>query len=422
MGQIGVYRQVSDFTTENAGTAEWCKATRDGKTFFVKKLLTPVYPSKDLGLPEKIYNARATAFKRALAQKNDLYQRIRAWDKSRLLVVPLQVMNYQFHICTISNYVTSNVTPDQIRWLSEWQRLILMRTLTYALMCVHNAGVVHSDMKPENVLITQDPKGNCTLCLIDFDGSFLESNPPTHPEQIVGDPTFYSPEAYMQSMDENIRLDHRIDIFALGIIFHYFWCGKYPNTPADQTVGECLVRGGTVTLDDSLPLALKQLIKKMIAADPKDRVALKSVYDVLGAQVACYPAVVVNLQKTPAPTETRTGTAKVIVYYRDENDNLLRQKIVEIPYGTTQVIKAESVDGYYVTGRGAINVTVDSSGRTESPVTFKYQKSEPIRRFDWETSPDEVVATKKKREKKDQVYIWAMILILLFIILLYFRG
>lgn len=188
MEQIGLYKQLTPFTSESAGTAEWCTAEKGGKKYFIKKFLSPVYPSKALGLPEKKYQSRVAKFHSAEASRKAMYRALREHDTSGVLVIPLEVINYQYHICTISEYIVGNVPSNQIYQLSEWQRLVLMRTLTLALINVHRAGFVHSDLKPDNILITQNPEnGNCALKLIDFDGSFMASNPP---EDVTGDPTF----------------------------------------------------------------------------------------------------------------------------------------------------------------------------------------------------------------------------------------
>lgn len=380
MERIGLYSQLTDFTTEHAGTAEWCTAERDGKKYFVKKFQSPVYPSKDIGLPEKMYNAGVAEFKDVLTSKRVIYQRLRECDQSGVLIVPVEVINYQFHICTIAEYVTGNVAPEQIHALSEWQRLVLMRTLTLALINVHKAGVVHSDMKPDNVLIFQDEKGHCRLRLIDFDGSFLESNPPTEPEDVVGDPAYFAPEAYMLSMDEDIHLDHRIDIFALGIIFHYFWCGKFPDKPVDQTIGECLLRDGSITLDESIPPVLRQLINKMITAEPDDRLPLKSIYDVLGVQVAHYTPTVINLQpeKTvnPPPTPLKEKKVEVRINCCSESGEVLKYRTLKISYGSKKVVEAEDIKGYHIIGLKTKEIEVDSKGFVTSPIVFTYKKND----------------------------------------------
>ena len=372
MERIGLYTQTTKFTTEHAGTAEWCKAERDGRQYFVKKFHSPVYPSKDIGLSEKMYKAGVEEFHEALTAKRDIYDHLRKCDQTGILVVPIEVLNYQFHICTIADFVTGNVSSEQVHLLSEWQRLILMRTLTLALMNVHMAGVVHSDMKPDNVLITQDQNGHCKLRLIDFDGSFIEANPPTDPEDVVGDPTFFSPEAYNLSMDEDICLDHRIDVFALGIIFHYYWCGKLPQKPEDQTIGECILRGGSVTLDESIPQVIKQLIQKMISANPDQRIALKQVYDVLGVQIERYPKLVVKLQLKEKPATPKT--TEVRIEFRTEGGDLLKYRPLKLLYDSKKTVEAEEIKGYQLVGSKTKEIFVDAKGHTTSPVTFSYRK------------------------------------------------
>ena len=393
MERIGLYSQIKEFSSANAGTAEWCIAERDGRKYFVKKFHSPVYPSKEIGLPEKMYAASAAEFKETMAFRKEIYRRLRSCDQSGILVIPEEIISYQFHICTIAEYISANVSPGQVCSLSEWQRLVLLRTLTLALMNVHEAGVVHSDMKPENVMMTQDAEGNCKLRLIDFDGSFLEEKPPADAEEVVGDPTYFAPEAYRMSMEEEIRLDHRIDIFALGIIFHYFWCGKLPDKPEDQTIGECLLRGGTVQLDESVPPVLKQLILKMIQADPEERISLKSVYDVLGIQVGLYPPTIVRLptdsegkppasRHTPSPTPPRPAEdaekkREVRINFCGEDGEILQYRTLMLPYGSKKVIEAEEIAGYHLKGLKTKEIVVNSEGYTVSPVTFSYAKNKP---------------------------------------------
>lgn len=391
MERIGLYTQVKEFSSANAGTAEWCIAKRGGRKYFIKKFHSPVYPSKGIGLPEKMYAASAAEFKEAVAFREEIYRRLRSCDQSGILVIPEEIISYQFHICTVAEYISANVSSRQVCSLSEWQRLVLLRTLTLALMNVHEAGVVHSDMKPDNVMMTQDAEGNCKLRLIDFDGSFLEEKPPENAEDIAGDPTYFSPEAYRMSMEEGIRIDHRIDIFALGIIFHYFWCGRLPEKPEDQTIGECLLRGGSVRLDESIPPVLKQLILKMIKTDPAERISLKAVYDVLGIQVGLYPPTIVRLQPDPAgktsetrpapsptppsPAEDAKKMKEVRIDFCDEGGKVLQYRTLKIPYGGKKVIEAEEIAGYHLTGLKTKEITVSSEGYTVSPVTFTYAKN-----------------------------------------------
>ena len=283
MNQIGEYRQLTPFTNENAGTAEWCMAEKDGRQYFVKKFQSPVYPSKDLGLSETKYQARIAKYHAAIEQKKEIYQTLRNSDDSGTLVVPVEVISYQYHICTIAEYVTGNIKPDEVSNLSEWQRLVLMRTLTLALMKVHEAGVVHGDLRPENVLISQNAEnGNCALKLIDFDSSFLESSPP---EDIAA--SYYAPEALNKSA---AKPDHRIDIFALGAVFHCFWTGKRP-TEGDAP-------------DPSIPHSLQTIISGALQADPDKRISAEEIYSSLEAMLNAHTVKIINLQK-PEPASQK---------------------------------------------------------------------------------------------------------------------
>lgn len=286
MDQIGLYSQITEFTNDNAGTAEWCKAERDGEIFFIKRFQSPVYPSKEIELPEKKRIDRINRFHSAMNEKKAVYQCLQKCDSRGSLVIPFEVMNYQYHICAIANYVEGNLKAEDVCRLSEWQRLVLMRTLTFAVMKIHEAGLVHSDLKPENVIIIQDTEGNCKIKLIDFDGSFFASSPPEEAENVTGDPAYLAPEVLRFCAEENIHLDYHMDVFALGLILHYFWSGKLPEKPANQTMGEYLLRGGILVLDGSLPLALQKSLQGMLAVDPNERINIEKVYSVLGAQIS----------------------------------------------------------------------------------------------------------------------------------------
>ena len=375
---IGLYIQTTPFTTIGAGTAEWCKAEKDGKQYFIKKFLTPVYPSEELGLPREKYQKRVEKFHIAEETKTTMYNALSANNKFSTLVVPEEVINFQYHICTVAPFITSNLNPSRICDLSEWQRIVLMRTLTLALLNVHNAGYVHGDMKPENVLIYQNPEnGSCVLKLIDFDGSFPVSNPPSN---VGGDPAYYAPEVYLKAMNPDIQLGQSIDIFALGIIFHYFWTGKVPQKTPEHTIGLCIHNNEPVTIDISIPESLKSIIEQTFIPSPEKRINAETVYKELESMLSEYPIKLVNLQhktiKEDPPEPPEPKIANVTVLHCDKEYNTLKSFTVEIEYGKTKRICAEDFSGYHLINSEFIRVSVDSVGHpSEDPVRFMYEKN-----------------------------------------------
>ena len=392
MEQIGLYKQITPWTSQGAGTAEWCKGEKDGKPYFLKKFLSPVYPSKDLGLPEKKYLTKIARFHNTEASIKTMYCALRDNDTSGTLVVPEEVISYQYHICTVAPFVAGNVSPDQVCKLSEWQRLVLMRTLTLALNNVHRAGVVHCDMKPENVLINQNAEnGSCALKLIDFDGSFMAYSPP---EDISGDPAYFAPEGYAMSTMPGIQLTQKIDIFALGIIFHYFWTGKLPGKDTDLTLGQFILNGNKPSIDPSIPAPLQEIIEGCLEADPEKRISGEDIYNGLERMLPDYPVKIINLQKyrketekpRPAPAKEKTGgTAKttespkivtVSVKSLDTSGNLLETRSIDVAYGKSTVVLAKTIPGYQLkSSRTIIEVSVDKDGNpSDNPVRFVYEK------------------------------------------------
>lgn len=99
-----------------------------------------------------------------------------------------------------------------------------------ALEAAHDAGIVHRDVKPENIFITQK-KGRDFVKVLDFGISKIKS--PDHTDvkltatdQIVGTPLYISPELARGVS----AIDHRTDIYALGVIVYEMITGTPPFT------------------------------------------------------------------------------------------------------------------------------------------------------------------------------------------------
>jgi Protein kinase domain len=108
--------------------------------------------------------------------------------------------------------------------LSPAEAMAMVPHICAALQYAHDHGVVHRDIKPENILVSLDG----TVKIADFGLAKLidnESGPRlTLPEQVMGTPHYMAPE----QIEHPETVDHRADIFALGVVFYELLTGELP--------------------------------------------------------------------------------------------------------------------------------------------------------------------------------------------------
>ncbi len=136
-----------------------------------------------------------------------------------------------------------------------------------ALAHAHSKGVVHRDVKPENVLVTS--KGQ--LKLTDFGVAYIMGQSRlTATKALVGSPAHMSPEQVTGA-----PIDHRSDIFSLGTMLFLLATGKYPYTgDTDVAVIRQIAEAGTpdpFQYSPSFPRKLGAIITRMMAHNPEQR-------------------------------------------------------------------------------------------------------------------------------------------------------
>ena len=109
--------------------------------------------------------------------------------------------------------------------LAPEQALAIVPQICEALQFAHNEGIVHRDIKPENILL--DKKGRVKIT--DFGiakilGVTAEKGSLTGAKDVIGTPHYMAPE----QIEHPALVDHRADIFSLGVVFYEMLTGELP--------------------------------------------------------------------------------------------------------------------------------------------------------------------------------------------------
>jgi tetratricopeptide (TPR) repeat protein len=114
--------------------------------------------------------------------------------------------------------------------------LDLMIQCADAVQAAHEAGLIHRDLKPGNILLARDPEGRPYPVLLDFGlAKALEGPGLTIGSKVVGTPAFMAPE---QAWGKGVST--RSDVYSLGATFYAFLAGRSPFHA--ESAGELLIK------------------------------------------------------------------------------------------------------------------------------------------------------------------------------------
>jgi serine/threonine-protein kinase len=155
------------------------------------------------------------------------------------------------------------------------------RQVLSALRCAHAAGIVHRDVKPENVMVSKQGGAPPAIKLLDFGVAKVTRGPgqivtplafPTMDGACVGTPRYASPE-----QARGTSVDRRTDIYAAGILLYTLVAGR---GPFDEIKGAGNVLKAHISEEPPppsrftrcpIPAPLESVILRAIAKDPNDR-------------------------------------------------------------------------------------------------------------------------------------------------------
>lgn len=171
---------------------------------------------------------------------------------------------------TLREYI-KDTSPKRIK-LKE--TIEIASTVAEALHTAHQAGIVHRDIKPENIMIRKDG----VVKVLDFglakfgntDGKSFQEGLSTQTGIVMGTVSYMSPE---QARGQ--KVDHRADIFSLGVMLYEMLSGKKPfegATPSDVMAAVLVKEPEPLEqVVSNIPSALQRIVKRCLEKLPEKR-------------------------------------------------------------------------------------------------------------------------------------------------------
>ncbi len=170
--------------------------------------------------------------------------------------------------------------------LKPEEALAIVPQICEALQFAHDEGVVHRDIKPENILV--DTKGRVKIAdfgLAKLLGKAQADFTLTGTQQVMGTPHYMAPE----QMEKPLEVDHRADIYSLGVVFYEMLTGELP-------IGRFAPPSKKVEVD----VRLDEVVLRALENEPERRYQ----------QVSEVKTDVETISRGPTPSESPVAGAK----------------------------------------------------------------------------------------------------------------
>ena len=190
---------------------------------------------------------------------------------------------------------------------------IILQVLS-ALHAAHAKGIIHRDMKPDNIFLSVDTRMREDIKLLDFGVAKIlaadtETLKLTKPGTVLGTPYYLSPEQARGGKD----IDARIDIWATGVVMYEMLSGRMPfdGDNYNEVIGNVLMNEAPPLLDvaPEVPFELAKVVVKAMAKDRDKRYrnvgemikALMPLHDDMGGGMGTASARAVKDSVAPLP-------------------------------------------------------------------------------------------------------------------------
>jgi serine/threonine protein kinase len=253
------------------------------------------------------------------------------------------------------------------RKLEPAEALAIVPPICEALQYAHDHGIVHCDIKPENLLLDKDGRAK----IADFGIARMMGAAPSQTTEIAGTPQYMAPE------QRGEKADHRSDIYSLGVVLYELLTGELPGDKLQAPSRKVLI---DVRLDEIVLRALQRTPELRFQTAAEFRTQVETVLNDPGAQpkprAENAPPRMIKVGMTTVTTPERLGTfAGQLFHYRTKSHLMLDDRqlsfssagtMTNIPLSAIRDLSLGRYPGIMnPAGINFISVTYDEGGVTK---------------------------------------------------------
>lgn len=282
MDIINGYELTGELKSDNSGYAKWGFARKNKTEYFIKEFLTPIYPVDDTVLSKKQILRKREICDKFEREKRSFYEILNKCSTGNIVTIA-DFFRYEnkYYIVT-EKIAAAPIEPIDVSAMNYEQKLLIIKIILYCVNSLHKHNIVHGDIKPDNILFKKTNGGMYTAKLIDFDSSFFSSEQPED-EEMQGDMVYLAPEAFLRMAQGEMILTTKIDVFALGVLFHQYFSGELPEFDKAKYdyVFEAVLDDCELKINEHIPEFIGNIIKKMLEKQPERRPAVDEIFNAL---------------------------------------------------------------------------------------------------------------------------------------------